>query len=177
MVIFASYVATIYGMLYLLFTTIPTTFRTQYNWSIETTGLVYISFAIGMCLSLIVLMKTIDKRVARLRLLNNGVFEPEMRLGKLIYVTMGVGPSLILYGWSAERQWHWIVPILSLIPFGFGMVGIFLGSQTYIVDSFSQYAASAVAATTCLRSIVGTVLVSPTFRSISCFFYAHCLLT
>lgn len=147
-------------MLYLLFTTIPTTFTTHYNWSIETTGLAYISFAIGMCLSLLVLMRTIDRRVARLRALNNGVFEPEMRLGKLIYVTMGVGPSLILYGWSAQRQWHWIVPILALVPFGFGMVGIFLGSQTYIVDSFSMYAASAVAATTCLRGIVGTVLVS-----------------
>src|ERR1700761_4105053 len=53
-----------------------------------------------------------------------------------------------------------IVPILALIPFGFGMVSIFLGSQTYIVDSFSTYAASAVAATTCLRSLVGTFLVS-----------------
>ncbi|KAE9964378.1 hypothetical protein EG328_010498 [Venturia inaequalis] len=120
-IIFASYVAIIYGMLYLLFTTIPTTFTTHYNWSVETTGLVYISFAIGMCLSLLVLMRTIDKRVARLRALNNGVFEPEMRLGKLIFVTMGVGPSLILYGWAAERGWHWIVPILALIPFGFGM--------------------------------------------------------
>jgi hypothetical protein len=69
-------------MLYLLFTTIPTTFQSRYNWSIELTGLVYISFAIGMCCSLVVLMKTVDKRVARLRALNNGVFEPEMRLGK-----------------------------------------------------------------------------------------------
>jgi 1,4-dihydroxy-2-naphthoate octaprenyltransferase len=47
-----------------------------------------------------------------------------------------------------------IVPILALIPFGFGMVGIFMGCQTYIVDSFSTYAASAVAATTCLLLIV-----------------------
>jgi hypothetical protein len=53
-----------------------------------------------------------------------------------------------------------IVPILALIPFGFGMVSIFLTCQTYIVDAFPMYAASAVAATTCLRSIVGTFLVS-----------------
>jgi hypothetical protein len=53
-----------------------------------------------------------------------------------------------------------IVPILSLIPFGFGMVSIFLTCQTYIVDAFPMYAASAVAATTCLRSIVGAFLVS-----------------
>jgi hypothetical protein len=62
---------------------------------------------IGMVTSLSVLMKTIDKRVARLRALNNGVFEPEMRLGKLIYIAGCVGPSLILYGWSAEKQLHW----------------------------------------------------------------------
>jgi len=83
-----------------------------------------------------------------------------MRLGKLIYIAACVGPALIVYGWTAEKRVHWIVPILALIPFGFGMVGIFMGGQTYIVDSFSTYAASAVAATTCLRSLVGTILVS-----------------
>jgi hypothetical protein len=42
------------------------------------------------------------------------------------------------------------------------MVSIFLTCQTYIVDAFPMYAASAVAATTCFRSIVGTFLVSAT---------------
>jgi hypothetical protein len=44
------------------------------------------------------------------------------------------------------------------------MVSIFLTCQTYIVDAFPMYAASAVAATTCFRSIFGTFLVSSTPR-------------
>ncbi|KAF2431754.1 MFS general substrate transporter [Tothia fuscella] len=152
------YVATIYGMLYLLFTTIPTVFGDIYGWSIELTGLVYISFAIGMCLSLAILMKTTDKKVARLRKLNNGVFEPEMRLKGIVYFAACTGPAILVYGWTVQYRVHWIVPILALIPFGVGMVAIFLSCQTYIVDSFSVYAASAVAAVAFLRSILGAFL-------------------
>jgi multidrug resistance protein len=156
----ALYVATIYGILYLLLTTVNTIFVTQYGFSTEISGLTFIGFAIGMIFALLILMNTQDKTVARLRAKNNGVFEPEMRLVNLVYVGGWVGPALFMYGWSAEYRVHWIVPIIALFLYGFGQVAIFMGTQTYVVDSFPKYAASAVAAVSCLRSLVGTFLVS-----------------
>jgi hypothetical protein len=158
-VLFSLYVAAIYGMLYLCFTTIPLVFTVQYKMSIEITGLIYISFAIGMIISLSILMNTQDKMVAKLRAKNNGIFEPEMRLKNLTFIVGWVGPALLVYGWTAQYHVHWIVPTIALTFFGFGMVGIFMGTQTYVVDCFPHYAASAVAAVTCIRSGVGTFLV------------------
>lgn len=155
----ASYIAIIYGMLYLLLTTINTVFINTYGWSVEISGLVFMAFAIGMAGAMLTLMATQDKMVARLRARNNGVFEPEMRLKNLTYFCSTVGPSLLLYGWSVEYKIHWIVPVIALVLYGFGQAAIFIGTQIYVVDSFSQYAASAVAAVSFLRSLVGAFLV------------------
>ena len=154
----ALFIAVIYGILYLLLTTVNGVFVEQYGFSVQISGLTFIGFAIGNVCALLVLMNTQDKTVAKLRAKNNGVFEPEMRLVNLIYVGGWVGPALFMYGWSAEYQVHWFVPVLALFLYGFGQVAIFMGTQTYVVDSFSQYAASAVAAVSCLRSLVGTFL-------------------
>jgi hypothetical protein len=56
-----------------------------------------------------------------------------------------------------------------MFPYGFGMLGIFLPTQTYLVDAFSKYAASAVAAVRTALSITGTFLPlagPPLYRSL-----------
>ena len=156
----ALYVAIVYGILYLLLTTINSAFVDEYHWSVQMSGLTFIGFAMGMIVDLVILMNTQDKTVAKLRARNGGKFEPEMRLTHLIWIAGWTGPALFMYGWSIEYKVHWIVPIIALFMYGFGQVAVFMGTQTYVVDSFSQYAASAVAAVSCLRSCVGAFLVS-----------------
>ena len=48
--------------------------------------------------------------------------------------------------------------ILSLIPFGAGMIGIFIAIQTYLIDALTLYSASAIAALTVSRSLFGVLL-------------------
>lgn len=60
------------------------------------------------------------------------------------------------YGWSAQAKVHWIVPIIGAGVFSFSMMGAFLPIQLYLVDSF-RYAASAIAAATVIRSLLGFV--------------------
>ncbi|PYH99774.1 hypothetical protein BO71DRAFT_394010 [Aspergillus ellipticus CBS 707.79] len=50
--------------------------------------------------------------------------------------------SFLWYGWAADKHVHWIVPIIGLMPFGFGMMGIFAPIQTYFIDACGPYAAS-----------------------------------
>jgi hypothetical protein len=66
--------------------------------------------------------------------------------------------ALFIYGWTARPEVHWIIPCLSFILFGFGLLGIFVPCQTYMVDAFLSTAASAVAALVCMRSIFGAFL-------------------
>jgi MFS family permease len=50
------------------------------------------------------------------------------------------------------------VTIISLVPFGLGLMGIFAPLQTYMIDCFPQFAASAIAGMTALRCLFGALL-------------------
>lgn len=50
---------------------------------------------------------------------------------------------------------HWIVPTLSGLFTGFGLLAIFLQSLNYLVDAYLMFAASAIAGNTFLRSLAG----------------------
>lgn len=66
--------------------------------------------------------------------------------------------GLIWYGWSADKHVHWIVPIIGTAFVGLGLLAIFMPIQTYLVDAFQRHAASALAANTVLRSLLGAFL-------------------
>ncbi|KAI0127931.1 major facilitator superfamily transporter multidrug resistance [Xylariales sp. AK1849] len=152
------YIAFVYGVLYLLFTTIPTVFEATYNFNVSSTGLVYLALGLGNILGWLFVTLYSDKSVIRLARANDGVFEPEMRLTISIYFGIFLPITLFWYGWTTYYKTHWISPVLSLIPYGFGIMGIFLPITTYLVDSYPMYAASAIAANTVLRSLVGALL-------------------
>jgi len=48
-------------------------------------------------------------------------------------------------------------------PFGFGMILVFLGVMNYLIDAYTIYAASALAANSVLRSLFG--MAFPLFTS------------
>jgi MFS family permease len=152
------YLAFAYGLLYLLFTTIPIVFQETYGWSIGTTGLVYLSLGAGNLTGWIIITLRSDKDVVRRTRANGGVFEPEMRLPISVYFGLLLPATFFWYGWTAYYKTHWIAPVLALFPFSAGIVGIFLPITTYLVDCYPMYAASAIAANTVLRSLVGMLL-------------------
>ena len=85
------------------------------------------------------------------------VYEPEMRLQICVFFSILV-PISFQYEWTTDKHVHWIVPIVGLLPFGVGMMGIFGPIQTYLIDMFPTFVASAVAALTVLRCLFGSLL-------------------
>ncbi|KUI61854.1 hypothetical protein VP1G_09021 [Cytospora mali] len=152
------YISFTYGTLYLLFTTIPTVFEETYGFNVGLTGLVYLGLGSGTTLGWIIITLYSDKSVIKLAKANNGEFEPEMRLAVSIFFSWLLPVTFFWYGWSAEYGVQWMSSILSLMPFGMGIMGLFLPITTYLVDCYPMYAASAIAANTELRSLVGALL-------------------
>ncbi|KAH7017677.1 putative MFS multidrug transporter [Ilyonectria destructans] len=152
------YIAFAYGCLYLLFNTIPIVFQGSYGWSTGITGIVYLTLLIGYMAGLAIFSALSDKTVVRMTKANGGVYEPEMRLPDCIYFAFLLPITFFWYGWAADKAVHWIVPVIGLIPFGLGVVGIWLPIQAYLIDAYSQYAASALAAFSVLRSVVAAFL-------------------
>ncbi|KAJ5722247.1 hypothetical protein N7488_000282 [Penicillium malachiteum] len=156
--IIAIYIAMVYGCLYLLFTTVTDVFQNTYHWGVGISGLAYIGLGLGFLVGQVLFGLISDKITIRMTNQNNGIFEPEMRLQLAIFFALFVPNSFFWYGWSAEAKTHWIVPIIGLFPFGFGAIGIFATLQTYVVDSYTLYAASGIAAITVTRSLLGALL-------------------
>ncbi|KNG83886.1 MFS multidrug transporter [Aspergillus nomiae NRRL 13137] len=154
----ALYIASVYGCLYLLFTTITSVFQDQYGWSVETSGLAYIGLGLGFFAGQVVFALTSDRTLVRLKRRNNNIVEPEMRLPLCLPFALFVPISFFWYGWSVQEKTHWIVPIIGLFPFAFGNIGIFGTLQAYIVDSYPRYAASGIGAMTVTRSLFGALL-------------------
>ncbi|KJR83439.1 MFS multidrug transporter [Sporothrix schenckii 1099-18] len=158
LLVISIYTAFAYGVLYLLFNTIPMVFQEGYHWSIGITGLVYIPMGLGYCAGLLLFANISDSTVIRLTKKNGGVYEPEMRLVDCIYFACCLPITFFWYGWSADKQVHWIVPVLGLFPYGFAVIGVWQPSQAYVIDAYGHYAASATAAFTVFRSVVAAFL-------------------
>ncbi|KAF1968343.1 MFS general substrate transporter [Bimuria novae-zelandiae CBS 107.79] len=152
------YMAFCFGLLYLLFTTITEVYIVTYDWSPQLCGLAYLGLGIGFFAGLLVVARTSDATIIKLTKKNSNVYEPEYRLAPCLGFGFFIPISFFWYGWCTYYKVHWIVPIIGLIPFGFGSMGVFMPIQTYIVDSFPQYAASAMAGMTCVRMLFGAVL-------------------
>jgi MFS family permease len=121
-------------------------------------GLAYLGIGIGFMAGLAVIAMTNDRIMMRLTKQNGGKFEPEMRLPMMIFFSCIIPISFFWYGWTADKHVFWIVPIIGMFPFGFGMMGVFMPIQTYVIDCYPAYAASANATLTATRSLVGAML-------------------
>lgn len=154
------YIAFCYGVLYLLFNTIPLVFQQQYAFSLGHTGLIYLFMGAGYALSLALFLHFSDRTVVRMTAANGGHFLPEMRLPASVWYAFLLPVTFFWYGWTAASapHTHWAAAASALLPLGFGLVGVWQPIQAYVIDAFPEYAASALAAFTVFRSVVAAFL-------------------
>ncbi|KAJ9651945.1 hypothetical protein H2198_008808 [Neophaeococcomyces mojaviensis] len=152
------YMAIVYGYLYLLFTTITGLFEQVYGFSQGSAGLAFLGIGVGMLLGLVIFGATSDKVVTYLTNKNGGERKPEYRLPHMMIGAALVPIGLFWYGWSAQERVHYIMPIIGTGFVGSGLLATFMPIGTYLVDAFTIYAASAMAANTVLRSLLGAFL-------------------
>lgn len=65
--------------------------------------------------------------------------------------------GLVIYGWTAQYRTPWILPDIGVAILTMGTIIGFQCIQGFLVDTYTRYAASAVAAVTVLRSLAGFV--------------------
>lgn len=117
--IMACYMALIYGSLYLLFTTFPLVYQGIYGFSPGMIGLTYVGIGVGFILAILFGIPQIDKQYRRLTAKNNGVPMPEFRMPVANVGAVFIPISLLLYGWSVEKQAYFLVPIIGTLSFPF----------------------------------------------------------
>ncbi|KAM6492968.1 multidrug resistance protein 4 [Amanita muscaria] len=146
--VLSLYMAFIYGIYYLMFSTFSALYSETYGFNSGVAGLTYLGLGLGFFIAAAFGAKTADGIYKKLADRNGGKGTPEMRIPALFIGSVFVPIGLFWYGWSAQAKTHWIVPIIGTGFYGFGNLPILL----YLVDAFT-YAASAVAAASVFRSL------------------------
>ncbi|EGN92983.1 hypothetical protein SERLA73DRAFT_190368 [Serpula lacrymans var. lacrymans S7.3] len=149
------YMAYLYGNLYLFLTTIPSIFEGVYEQPVGIAGLHYIALGIGLSGASQINARTLDRVYIHFKNKNGGVGRPEYRLPAMFPGTLLLPIGLLITGWTTKAQIHWIAPDIGIALVGAGTILNFQCIQTYVVDTFTLHAASALAAVSCLRSLAG----------------------
>lgn len=150
-----SFLAFVYGFMYLLIITFPAMFSENYGFSKSTVGLMYIPMGVGFIVGITFWTWRLGRTYQRLVDNNNGEAKPEFRLPWLFVVGIIIPIGLIWYGWSAEKKLHWIMPGIGSGIFAFGFICAFQSCQSYLIDMNPRFAASSVAAAALFRSLFG----------------------
>ncbi|KAI1141898.1 MFS general substrate transporter [Hypoxylon sp. FL0543] len=155
----ALYVAITYGILYLLITTFSFVYTGQYGFSEGDSGLTFLPAGLGMMIGVVGFGQLTDIMVKRNQA--KGItHKPEVRLAPTLTIPSGIALpiGLFIYGWTTNFGVHWIVPMVGVLIFSAGLMGVMFCVQNYLLDTYPRYAASVTAAMTVLRSLLGALL-------------------
>ncbi|EEQ30030.1 MFS siderochrome iron transporter 1 [Microsporum canis] len=148
------YMAIVYGTLYMLFSAFPVVYQQYRGWTPGIGGLAFLGVLGGILIAMVVNLLD-SRRYAKVSQEYKGFAPPEERLPVAIIGGIAIPIGLFWFAWTNGPQIHWIVSIIASAPFGFGMVLVFLSLMNYLIDAYTIYAASVLAANSVLRSLFG----------------------
>ncbi|OCL15208.1 multidrug transporter [Glonium stellatum] len=138
-----------FGTVFLFTQSVAQTYSTNYRWSSFLTGSIQAVVVIGQLFGLLasIYQDSLYFRSASRNTESQFHPIPEARLylsipGGFIGLTAG----FFWYAWTSFPSLHWILPSIGLALVGFGTFTVVSAVSNYLIDSYSKYAASALAA-------------------------------
>ncbi|KAJ5542099.1 Major facilitator superfamily domain general substrate transporter [Penicillium sp. DV-2018c] len=148
------YLSFIYGLLYCFLTAYTLVFQGVYGMNAGVGGLTLFGMVVGLFIAaayIIISSRWYNQKLSR----NGGVPVPEWRLPPVMFGGVLFSAGLFWFGWTGfQGTIHWIVPTLSGLFTGFGLLIIFIQLFNYLIDTYLMFAASAIAANTFCRSML-----------------------
>jgi hypothetical protein len=126
----ALYVAITYGILYLLITTFSFVYTQHYGFTEGTSGLTYLPAGLGMMIG-VILFGQLSDRLVKGQQAKGLALRPEVRLKPKLTIPSGIviPVGLFIYGWTTQYHVHWIVPMIGVVIFSSGLMGIMVRPQ------------------------------------------------
>lgn len=143
-----------YGILYILLSTVASTYTIQYNASLTSSGLHYLALCIGEIIGSLIGGPFMDFAYARLKArTRTQEGRAEFRVPNLLPGALLAPAGLLLYGWAAEYKLPWPVVDLGLVIVALGLQIGGQATQAYVMDSYLELAGSASGASQLLRGL------------------------
>ncbi|KNG80718.1 bicyclomycin resistance protein [Aspergillus nomiae NRRL 13137] len=154
--LFTFYASVIYGTLYMLFAAFPIVYEQGRGWNPGVGGLPFLGVMVGMFAG--VGYAILDNgRYVRTQEKFNGFAPPEARLVPCMVSAVTIPIGFFWFAWTNSPSIHWMASVAAMVPFGSGLVLIYLGIVNYLIDSYTIYAASVIAAMSILRYSFGGI--------------------
>ncbi|KAJ5908001.1 MFS general substrate transporter [Penicillium taxi] len=144
------YIAIIYGTL------VSDCVQEVRGWNQGVGALPFLGIMVGMLLGFVYTILD-NQRYIKNQRRHGGFASPEARLPPTMLASITIPVGLFWIAWTNSPSIHFMVSIVAGVPFGFGIVLVFLGVMNYLIDAYTIYAASVLAANSVLRSIFGAV--------------------
>ena len=156
LIVLNIYIGLLNALLFSSLNSFPLVFQDIYGFNLGQNGLAYLGLLIG---SLIAVPPMFWYLRYRLRCHFNDDWEliPEKRLPPAIVGAIIVPISLLIFGWTARADIHWIVPVLGSGLFGVVNVPLYYAILNYVPDAYPDHTACAFAGNEFLRSTAGAV--------------------
>lgn len=165
----ALYASFCYGILYMQLGAVPIIFGEVRGWGTLSSELPFLGILLGTVTGAgINIFNQIAYNKAFHAAGDRAV--PEKRLPPMMLGSVLFAGGQFITAWTAEpSSAPWIAPVIGLYLMGCGFNTIFQAALNYLVDTFRQYSASAVAANTFLRSMFAAgfpLAISPLYHNL-----------
>lgn len=128
----ALYVALAYGITYLLYTTFSFVYSEKYGFSEGIAGLTFLPAGLGMMIGVLAFGHLSDAMVKK-RQARGIEHVAELRLTPLMAVPSALllPAGLFIYGWATDYAIHWIVPMVGVFLYTFGLMGVMVNTLSH----------------------------------------------
>ncbi|OJJ50007.1 hypothetical protein ASPZODRAFT_139343 [Penicilliopsis zonata CBS 506.65] len=150
------YMAIIYGTLYMMFAAYPIVYEEHRGWNQGVGSLPFLAIMVGMIFAVSYTFPD-NKRYIKAQIANQGFAPAETRLPPCMIASIFIPIGLFWFAWTNYTSVHFMASVAAGVPFGFGLVLVFLSIMNYLIDSYTIFAASVLAANSVLRSLFGAV--------------------
>lgn len=143
------YIVLIYSLLYGFFFAYPVIFYELHGYNDGIIGLMFIPILIGAVFALVT-TPFLEKKYMAMCKIREPTAEDRL-IGAMIGAPF-IPIALYILGATSYEHIIWVGPASAGLPFGYGMVMCYYSVNNYIIDSYTDYAASALAAKVFMRS-------------------------
>ncbi|KAF3386183.1 Efflux pump bik6, partial [Penicillium rolfsii] len=162
------YASFVYGILYANLEAFSVEFQEIRGWGPVVGNLPFISLLVGIFFAAAVNIYNNKYYFEKFKA-NGNKAVPEARLPPMMVGGFAFTAGLFVFGWTSAPHINYWPSIIGIALTGFGFTTIFQAALNYLVDTFTRFSASAVAANTFLRSMMAgafPLFVLPMYHNI-----------
>ena len=145
------YMSILYGTVYMFLPAFHVIYEEDRGWNEGVGSLPFLGLAVGMLLGLLYVVFDDRHRYQRIR----ETATPESRLPPGMIGAIALPIGMFGFAWTNSPSIHWSASVVLAALYGFGTVLVFISTLLYLLDAYTIYAASVLAASAMLRAFVG----------------------